>query len=125
MEDMAESSSSPRPQANKPGLLSSRFTLTLRSYVPKSRRTRRLGYVLVGVVIILLWIGMILAFARFESKAERTNVEADAQKYRGRGNSSGDEIVSSTACDCATSRSFFRSGSCKAHCASWTANLGR
>ncbi|KAI4517502.1 hypothetical protein K525DRAFT_367815 [Schizophyllum commune Loenen D] len=92
MKDMAESSSSPRPQANKPGLLSSRFTLTLRSYVPKSRRTRRLVYVLVGVVIVLLWIGMILAFARFESKSERTNVEADAQKYRGRGNSSGDEI---------------------------------
>ena len=124
MKDMAESSSSPRPQADKPGLLSSRLTSTLRSYVPKSRRARRLVYVLVGLVIILLWIGMILAFARFESKSERTNVEADAQKYRGRGNSSGDEIVS-TACDCATSRSFFRSGSCKAHCASWTANLGR
>ncbi|KAL1752379.1 hypothetical protein FB107DRAFT_277768 [Schizophyllum commune] len=93
MKDMAESSSSsPRPQANKPGLLSTRFTSTLLRYVPKSRRARRLVYVLVGVVIILLWIGMILAFARFESKSERTNVEADAQKYRGRGNSSGDEI---------------------------------
>ncbi|KAI5828393.1 hypothetical protein K523DRAFT_373676 [Schizophyllum commune Tattone D] len=92
MKDMAESSSSPRPQTNKPGLLSSRFTSRLLSYVPKSRRARRLVYVFVGVVIILLWIGMILAFARFESKSERTNVEADAQKYRGRGNSSGDEI---------------------------------
>ncbi|KAL1667295.1 hypothetical protein GGF50DRAFT_86791 [Schizophyllum commune] len=92
MKDMAESSSSPRPQTNKPGLLSSRFTSRLLSYVPKSRRARRLVYVLVGVVIILLWIGMILAFARFESNSERTNVEADAQKYRGRGNSSGDEI---------------------------------
>ncbi|KAL1717046.1 hypothetical protein EV715DRAFT_274517 [Schizophyllum commune] len=92
MKDMTESSSSPRPQANKPGLFSSRFTSTLRSYVPKSRRARRLVYVLVGIVIILLWIGMILAFARFESKSERNNVEAGAQKYRGRGNSSGDEI---------------------------------
>ena len=94
MKDIAESSSSPRPQANKPGLLSSRFTLTLRSYVPKSRRTRRLGYVLVGVVIILLWIGMILAFARFESKSEKVNLVGDSKKYRGRVNSSEDEIVS-------------------------------
>ena len=123
MKDMAESSSS-HPQANKPGLLPSRVTSMLLRYVPKSRRARRLVYVLVGVVIILLWIGMILAFARFESKSERTNVEADAQKYRGRGNSSGDEIVSAV-CNCATCRSSVRSGSCKARCASWTANLGR
>ncbi|KAI5888308.1 uncharacterized protein SCHCODRAFT_02601887 [Schizophyllum commune H4-8] len=92
MKDMAESSTSPRRLSNQPGPLSNQYTSRLVKYVPESRRARRLVYILLGIAVILFWIGMILAFARFESKSERTNLEGDAQKYRGRGNSSEDEI---------------------------------
>ena len=37
---------------------------------------------------------MILAFAHVESRSEKVNLEMDSKKYRGRVNSSEDEIVS-------------------------------
>ncbi|KAL1695227.1 hypothetical protein GGG16DRAFT_45653, partial [Schizophyllum commune] len=72
-----------------PGRLASR----LLRYVPMTRRALRLYYVLIGVLVMLAWVGLILAFARFESKSEELNQKVDSQKYRGIGwDSSRDEI---------------------------------
>ncbi|KAL1699699.1 hypothetical protein EV121DRAFT_215684, partial [Schizophyllum commune] len=72
-----------------PGRLASR----LLRYVPTTRRALRLYYVLIGVLVMLAWVGLILAFARFESKSEELNLSVDSRKYRGlEWGSSKDEI---------------------------------
>ncbi|KAI4519256.1 hypothetical protein K525DRAFT_271901 [Schizophyllum commune Loenen D] len=92
LKDMEESSSSPPQSQLLQGPHSRRFPSSLLNYIPTGQRGRRLSYVLLGVIIMLGWIGLILAFARVESKSEKVNLEGDGRVYRGRNYSSEDEI---------------------------------
>ncbi|KAL1679610.1 hypothetical protein EV122DRAFT_209481 [Schizophyllum commune] len=92
MKDMEESSPSPPQSQLLQSPHSRRFPSTLLDYIPTGQRGRRLSYVLLGVIIMLGWIGLILAFAHVESRSEKVNLEMDSKKYRGRVNSSEDEI---------------------------------
>ncbi|TRM60296.1 hypothetical protein BD626DRAFT_632449 [Schizophyllum amplum] len=47
-----------------------------------SRRSRRVLYIGSGIILMLAWIGLILAFARSQQQTENNNVQGDAKAVR-------------------------------------------
>ncbi|TRM55798.1 hypothetical protein BD626DRAFT_522502 [Schizophyllum amplum] len=61
------------------------------SYMYKRRRSwPRILYVLIGIGLMLIWIGLILAFAHYQLKSEEKNSLGDSRNFNKKGSENGE-----------------------------------